>query len=220
MKTTFALIFALLTLALPARVKAAPIQVDIYGTVVQNNYVPTHPLGPVTVGSPAHTSFQVDSNNFINSSTFPVRGYSIVPGTFMTTLGSTPVALSPVTVPPRPFFSIRNDDPQVDGFLISHGVDFVNPTPTTYSSANFSFVCSYPKTMLNSVDIMNALGSYSMSGISLIEYDLEFGESIGVDISYNNMTIAAVPEPASLGLLALVGAPWAARWARRRPRCG
>ncbi|MGH7177401.1 MAG: hypothetical protein ACREJC_08480 [Tepidisphaeraceae bacterium] len=50
----------------------------------------------------------------------------------------------------------------------------------------------------------------SLSALSLLEYDLGFGESIGIDINYRNMTIALVPEPASLGVLA-VALPMLAR---------
>jgi len=203
MKTIHTLIFASTMLAFAGRVNADLVQVDIYGTVTQNNYLPASPLNAVAVGSPAHTSFEVDSNIFLNSSSFPVRGYSIIPGTFLTTLGSTNVTLNASVSPPRPFFSLRNNDPSVDGFLVSNGVDFVNPVPTIYTSANFSFVSSFSGTLLHSLNILDAVGSYDTTGLSLLEYDLEFGESVGIDINYSNMTIAAVPEPATLGLLAL-----------------
>src|SRR5215471_14239964 len=107
MKTKLTFIVVLALLAFAARVNADLVQVDIYGTVVQNNYVPGSPLSVVTVGSPAHTSLQVDSNSFINSSSFPVRGYSIIPGSFLTTLGSTNVLINSGIHPPQPFFSIR-----------------------------------------------------------------------------------------------------------------
>ena len=119
-------------------------------------------------------------------------------------------ALSPGATPPQPFFSIRNNDPAVDGFLISNGVDFVNRVPTNFASAGMNFVCSYPQSMLNSLDIVGALGSYNTSGLSLLEWDFGVGESVGIDVGYSNMTIALVPEPASLGLLALA-LPLAAR---------
>jgi hypothetical protein len=213
MKTKLTLIVALTLFAFATRVNADLVQVDIYGTVAQNNYTPSSPLNAVAVGSPAHTSFQVDSNSFINSPSFPVRGYSIIPSSFLTTLGSTNVVLSSATHPPQPFFSIRDNDPQVDGFVVTNTVDAVNPTPTNFAAANFNLVTSYPKTTLSSLDILGALGSYNTTGLSLLEYDLEFGESIGIDINYSNMTIALLPEPTVLGLLA-IGLPILAR--RRR----
>ena len=209
---TLSLIIAIL-FVLVNRAGAAAVYVDMAGTVVQNNYTPTSPLNAVAVGSPAHTSFQVDSNAFLNSSTFPVRGYSIIPASFVTTLGSANVVLNSSVVPPQPFFSVRNNDPAVDGFIISNGVDFLTRIPTNFSSAGLEFVCSYPQSTLSSLDILGAVGTYTTSGLSLLEWDLGVGESIGIDINYNSMVIS-VPEPASLGLLALA-LPLLGRRARR-----
>jgi hypothetical protein len=213
MKSITKLIVAAASLTLVPHVNADIVDVDIFGTVIQNNYVPTHPLNAVTVGSPVHTSFQVDSNVFMNS-TFPVRGYSIVPSSFVTTMGTTTLLLSPATQPPQPFFSIRNNDPAVDGFLISNGVDFPTRTPTNFNSAGYMLITSFPPTTLNSLNILDAFGTYPASSLSLLEWNLGVGDQVGIDISYSSMTIAPVPETASLAV-ALTGLGVLSRRGRR-----
>jgi hypothetical protein len=72
-----------------------------------------------------------------------------------------------------------------------------------FSSAGMNFVSSYPGSTLSSLNILDALGSYNTTGLSLLEWDFGVGEQIGIDVNYSNMTIAVVPEPASLGMLGL-----------------
>src|SRR5262249_27428088 len=118
-----AAIGALLT---SASARADPVLVVATGTVefnvIQGNMVGVQP------GDPVMMSFTVDSNTFVNSPTFPTRGYPIALDSFSMTVAGRPVPI----VNPQPagrtaYFVLRNNDPGVDGFLFSTNIDFPEP---------------------------------------------------------------------------------------------
>ena len=120
------------------------------------------------------TTFRVDTNNFVNSPGFPTRGYAIDLSTFSMTVGGATVTITD----PQPFgpayFVLRNNDPAVDGFLISRNIDVPQPItvniPGLTPTHEFDFLVTYPETTIPSLDIADAAGDYDFTGISVFNW--------------------------------------------------
>jgi hypothetical protein len=116
--------------ALAALLCAAPfasagqiVEITVTGTV-EYDAIAAAPLGLVADGEPATLRFRVDSDSFVNSPSFPTRGYVIDKSSFSLSFDSATVALpSPYPAGQTPYFVIRNNDPGVDGFMLSADVD-------------------------------------------------------------------------------------------------
>lgn len=207
------------TLLIGASAHGAILQVQMTGAV-EFNLANSGPVSTIGVGETLTYSFEVDSDMFTNSGSFPVRGYEIIPGSFMvTTSGGFSTGLSP-SLPATPYFVLRNNDPAVDGFYLTFGgVDFPGglwtQEPGLFGDpfeAHFSV--GYTDDTLNSLDILDATGTYAygsggpgtLTNFYFNLVDLGF-EVVGVD--FQQMSI--VPAPATMCLLV----PMAARRRRR-----
>jgi hypothetical protein len=174
---------------------ADPVSVTIVGTV-EYNQVSIGQFGSVNPGDAVTVSFMLDSNNFLNSASFPTRGYEIDSGSFLLTAGSATVALQN-PFPGTPYFVVRDNDPAVDGFFFSKGTDFptgldldeaANGAGTRFFLSAFSV--SYEGSRLPSLDILDAVGFYDFTGLGSFYFviqDLSF-EPIG--FVFASMTIA------------------------------
>ncbi|MCA9751015.1 MAG: hypothetical protein KC591_02405 [Gemmatimonadetes bacterium] len=191
------LVFALAAaLLLPALAAASPVNVQILGTV-EYNQVSIGQFGNVNPGDPVSVTFTLDTTMFLNSASFPTRGYVIDESSFTLTAGSATVHLRN-PFPGVPYFVVRDNDPAVDGFFFSRGTDFpaglpldeaANGAGTRFFESGFSV--SYEGTRLPSLDILDAVGTYDLSGIGSFYFvilDLGF-EPIG--FIYDQMTISA-----------------------------
>lgn len=184
------------------------VQVDIYGSV-DFNVIQGNQAGNVP-GTPAHMSFLLNSDNFVNSGSFPTRGYEIDLTSWTMDVGGDPINI----LNPQPFgpayFVLRDNDPAVDGFLVSSNVDFPVPigvtVPGLVPDHELGFSATYTSsTVLSSLNIVDAVGSYDLTGISSFHWWVgRFGTS-GAEYIYESMTIAVVPAPASAGLLGVAG---------------
>src|SRR5215218_278463 len=125
--------------------------------VIQGNMAGVQPNTPVVM------SFSVNSNNFVNSPSFPTRGYPINLSSFSMTVDGRPVPI----VNPQPggqtaYFVMRNNDPAVDGFFISSNVN--QPLPVAVNIVGLApvheldfLVTSIPNnTYFPSLDILSA----------------------------------------------------------------
>ena len=221
---------ALLAACLASTASAAIIQVDIVGTVEFNIANPTNPntnpdiLG-IQVGDTMTYSFLLDSNNYVDSGSFPVRGYIIDTTSFSITTdnGFSTSLVNPLPFGADAYFVLRNNDPGVDGFYLTWGgVDFPGGLPTLENGlfgdpfeAHFSV--GYDVNTLASLDIIDAAGTYdygsggpgTLSSFYFNLVDLGF-EVVG--INYSHTTISVIPAPATLACLLPLGL------ARRRRR--
>lgn len=198
----------LAALALTAGVAAAtPVLVEIHGDVYFNG-VNTGPLGGVSAGETVTYSFTVDSENYLDGS-FPTRGYAIDLGSFALNFsGGVSIGLSEGFVGPA-YFVLRDNDPAVDGFFLSQGLDFPAGLPLAqagvFGDFQATFNVSYPQEFLASLDILGAVGSYDFTGLSVFGMGIEDGPANAVGIDFASMTISIIPAPSALGLLGLAG---------------
>lgn len=194
---------------------AAIVTVQVTGEV-EFNQISSQPLSSVTSGSPATLTFQVDSNNYVDSPNFPTRGYVIDQSSLSLTFPQTSVGLqNPFPAGETPYFVLRNNDPAVDGFFIANNTDFFSGLPINQSGIFGNFVNEYHVTYdggtLASLNILDALGTYDYTDLQVFNWSLDDGPFNPMLINFTQMTIT--PEPASLGLVTV-----ALLAARRRRR--
>lgn len=197
------LIAAVLSSGLAAASASADlVKVSIYGTVFSNQ-VTAPPLGGNGPGSAVSVTFLLDSNSFVNSPNFPVRGYVIDQASFQMTVGSGTVGLAnPFPGGETPYFVVRDNDPAVDGFYMSTGVDFPFGVPLAqqgiFGAFHNDFSVSYQGDTLSSLDILGAVGTYSFDGLSSYFWAVTDGPFEAIGIDYDHMVIEVVPAPGAL----------------------
>ena len=208
-------------IAVPAFAHADSYLVQIASTVTATD-TNSGLASVMPVGSSVVMSFTVDSTNFVDSGRFSNRGYAIDTASFSLVANGTPIA---VTLPANSAFVLSNDNPRADGVFLAtlDGVDrFANFAATVPGNGN-AFTFSFTQTWstayspLGSVKIDDAVGTLDPTGVLTSSTGLRMaGNTSAATFSPASVTISAVPEPASYGLmglgLALVGV------ARRRQR--
>lgn len=211
---------AAIAAGLAVSAQAAIVQVQATG-VVEFNGVRSGAFDRALVhaGDAATMTFLLDSDNFVNGSLFPTRGYIISPSSFNLTIGvgSTTLA-NPYPAGETPYFILRNNDPAVDGFLLgSHpDVGFANGVATNEPGRfdtylRDAFMVTYGGDTLSSLNILDALGTYDYDGLTVYGWTLTDGGLDAMGIGFTQMTISVVPAPASLAAFGLL-----AGFARRR----
>jgi len=195
------------TLALAAvDARAEIVNVELNGSV-EWNQIAGAPLNGAQVGQAAKLTFTVDSNSFLNTPTFPTRGYPIDKTSFKLKFPTFEIGLqSPYPAGQTPYFVIRNNDPMVDGFMVSSGTGFPDGVPLSQAGAfgqfKNEFHVTYGGSTLSSLDVLGALGHYDFTGLSVFNWTIDDGPVNALGILFSDMTIS-VPEPASMGLLML-----------------
>ncbi len=184
------------------------VRVEILGSVDFNVIGGDH--AGIPSGAPVMMAFDLDSDDFVDSGSFPTRGYSIILSSFVMTVGGAGITMDD----PQPFgpayFVLRDNDPAVDGFLISRNVDFPQPVGVHVNGLTqaheLDFLATYGNTTtLSSLNILDAVGSYDFTGISVFGWGVGRFGNHGAEYIYESMTITRVPAPASLALLGLGG---------------
>ncbi len=192
------------------------VQVTATG-VVEFNSIVASPLGNADVGDPATLRFVVDSSNFVNSLSFPTRGYEIDKTSFSMTFPSTAIGLqSPFPVGQKPFFVLRNNDPAVDGFFLSTNVDSPAGVPLNQNGAfgKFTgvFYVTYVPSTLDSLDILAALGTYDFTGLTVFNFGVEDGEQQPLGILFEQLDIALLGAPGEASPQDAPGEHMHAKW--------
>ena len=190
--------------------EAEIVLVEIAGTV-EFNQVAAPPIGSLGAGTSVVLSFLLDSDDFANSPTYPTRGYVIDQASFSLAGGGVSVGLqSPFPAGEVPYFVIRNDDPAVDGFFIARSVDF--PIGVPLGQAGFferfsqDFSVTYGGGLLESLDILDAVGTYAYDGLKGYNWTIDDGPASPVSIGFESISISVVPAPATVAMLLLGGA--------------
>lgn len=202
------LLAAATSLLLVSAGHAAIVNITTTGTVDYS--VIQGDMAPVPDGAPVTMSFNVDSDVFTNSGSFPTRGYNILLSSFSMSVGGVPVPI----IDPQPdgaaYFVLRNNDPAVDGFFISQGsVDF--PFPLAVNIPGLTAVHELDMsrgfndgTPFSSLNILDCLGTYTTTNLSSYYWAIGRFGNPGAEYAYATTTISVVPEPMSLGAVALV----------------
>jgi hypothetical protein len=193
MKFAIAIVCAL-AVSLP--VLAETVQVDVFG-VVEYNQIHSGDFAVVVAGDPVVFSFTVDSNNYVDSGTYPTRGYIADASSFSLTIGTVMTGLeAPFPAGDTPYFVLRNNDPAVDGFFLSAtNVDFPDAWPLNIPGQIAPFFAlnyqvGYSGDTLSSLDILAAVGTYDYTGIQSFYCTINdgFAEAMGWD--YDHMVIS------------------------------
>lgn len=205
------LLIACVAASLPALAHAGVVHVQITG-VVDYNVIGGSMTG-VVAGDPVVMAFDVDSDVFVNSPSFPTRGYSIDLSSFNMTVDGRPVTMDIPQPSGTAYFVLRDNDPAVDGFFISPNTDLDSPLsvhiPGLAPAHELDFRATYGNTTtLSSLNILDAVGTYNFTGISVWRWDIGRFGNPGAEYIYQTLSISAepisaVPEPATLALLAL-----------------
>jgi hypothetical protein len=212
MRNTF--IAGIVIAAAASAAHAATVQVDVVGSVDFNglNFGQfRRQVAPS--GTPATMSFQMDSDVFLNGS-FPTRGYPINPASFTLTIGAASTGMpNPYPVGDTPYFILRDNDPAVDGFLLgSHpDVGFPNGVWTAEPAAidptfHALFHATYGGSTLSSLDILDAVGSYDFTGLTVFNWGLDDAGNQPLGLIFDYFTISVIPSPASASLFLCIAA--------------
>lgn len=193
---------ALCALALTALHQSAEcrttVRVTVRGTVAFNQ-ISSPPMNAFAPGNAALLRFTVDSGVFTDSVSFPTRGYVIDASSFALASGLTSVGLqSPFPPAETPYFVIRDDDPAVDGFFTSTSVDFPTGVPLApvgvFGNFENDFSVTYDGATLPSLDVLDALGTYDFTGLSVFNWTVNDGGFQPLGIDFTEMTIECVAE--------------------------
>jgi len=175
------------------------VRVTITGEVEFNQVNPGQ-LGQVNVGETAVMSFLLDSDVFDNSLSFPTRGYVINQDSFQIEFDSTTIGLqSPLPPGAPPFFVLRDNDPAVDGFFIARSTDFPIGVPIAQTGGFGQFINNFSVTYggsdLSSLDILDALGTYDFTGLTVFNWTIDDGPFNPVGMIFQEMTIELADDP-------------------------
>lgn len=200
---------AALAVCAAAGANATIVEVSIHGQI-DYNAINSGILNntDVPAGSNVTWSFLLDSNQYMNDPDgLPTRGYFIDQSSFKATFNGVSIALqNPFPTDQIPMFVVRDNDPAVDGFFLSTGTAWSAALPTNldgrFGPFGTYFLATYENDPLSSLDILGAVGTYNFDGLSVFGFRLEDGPFAAMEIVYDHMTIAEVPAPATLGMLA------------------
>lgn len=168
------------------------VRVTFQGQVSGNQINPA-PLGEFSVNDQATLTFLLDSDVFVNSPSFPVRGYEIDRDSFSLSNGTVVVGLQP---PPSltPYFVLRDNDPAVDGFIVSTTIGGVAGVPLSQAGSFGPFTnathVTYGGNLLSSLDLLGALGTYDFTGLTVFNWTVDDGPFNPLLIDFESLTIA------------------------------
>lgn len=204
-----------LVLGTAAGASAELVRVEVVG-IVEYNVFPSGPFFGVPADSPAMISFVVDSDDYLDSPNFPVRGYVVDAGSFAFTAGGVSVGLAdPLPKGLTPYFVIRDNDPGVDGFFLSSNVEWPVTLPIAIPNATLSYeVSTQEASVLPSLDVLDAIGTYTLDQMGSFSWGVEIGPGSPMGMIFDRITISRVPAPGAFAWAMAMGGVLA--WRRRR----
>lgn len=170
-------------------------EIEVNGRV-EFNSIGSGPFSTVGVGEQATLSFRVDSDHFIDSPSFPTRGYLIDKTSWALAFESGTASLQNPYSGPNPMFVLRDNDPAVDGFLVSTSVDFPQGVPLAiagiFGPFENSFHVTYGGEELSSLDIAGAVGHYDFTGLTVFNWTIDDGPFNPLGLIFEDMTVTEV----------------------------
>jgi hypothetical protein len=199
MRLALSLSLASLLFVAPIAQAGDSVRVTVHGDVVFNQINPA-PLSAVQSGESATMTFLLDTDFFENHPTLPTRGYAIDKESFVLSFDSASIGLQdPFPGGQAPYFVIRDNDPAVDGFLVTNNLanPFGVPLDSTGSFGQFvdNFYVTYGGSTLPSLDLLDALGSYDFTGLTVFNWNIDDGPFQAMVIDFASMTIELENEP-------------------------
>ncbi len=185
------------------------VRVSIHGDLFFNG-VAAPPLGNAQTG-PMTVTFLLDTDQFLSSPNFPVRGYVIDEDSFEVQFtGGTVVGIQNPFAG-TPYFVIRDNDPGVDGFyLTTNNPDFPLAVALEqnggFGAFKQAFEVTYGGSTLPSLDLIDAVGSYDFTGLSVFHLAIEDGPFQAMNADYSSMEIEVEGGPWTDEGCALAGA--------------
>jgi len=182
------------------------VKITVTGTVGFN--VIQGSMAGVPTNSPVVMSFNVDSDTFLNSASFPTRGYNVIDSSFSMTVDGRPVSYD-MPQPDPVYFVLRNNDPAVDGVFLSYGTDLDVPInvhiPGLAPTHELNYLHTFSdNTTFNSLNIVDAVGTYNLeTNISSFNWSIGRFGNAGAEYNPVSMTIESVPEPTTMAILGL-----------------
>lgn len=160
---------------------------------VEFNGISAPPLGNAAPGQDAEITFTIDSDVFVDSGAFPTRGYEIDTSSYELSFGGTTIGLAS-PFPGTPYFVLRNDDPAVDGFFTSTNVNVPAGLALQQTGVFGPFAASnsvtYVGTTLTSLDILDALGTYDFTGLTVFNWTVDDGPFNPLGFVFASLEIA------------------------------
>ena len=150
----------------------------------------------------------VNSEDFLNSPSFPTRGYFIDEASWSLQFDNGSIDLENPYTGFGAMFVLRNNDPAVDGFLVSDNVDNPQGVPLDqiggFGPFEHSFLVTYPGTFLNSLNIAGAVGTYDFTGLSVFNWTIDDGPFNPLGLEFQELKIERVNFKADVSEISLV----------------
>jgi len=191
---TMLMLFMIALLAAPTAI-AETYNVEIIG-MVEFNLINDGPFAEVMTGDEVLIEFTLDSEAYLDSETYPTRGYVIDMMSYWLHMGAVTVGLQePYPDGMIPYFVLRNNDPAVDGFFISNGVDWPSSLPVNemggidpYFGSVFSV--GYGEETLDSLEIADAVGTYDYDGLTNFYFGVIDGPVDVIGFEFTQLVIS------------------------------
>ena len=192
-----------ITLTILRRGKDEPIDVKIVRDVIRINAVKARLEGDIiyvkisTFNEQTHSNLVKQVEALKKSLGRPARGYVIDLPSYQMAFKTTKVRLqSPFPVGEAAYFVLRNNDPAVDGFLVSRSAETALGLPIqlagSFGNGTSDFLATYGGTKLASLDLLGALGTHDFTGMSVFGFRMEDGSRVPMEIDFEWMKIEVV----------------------------
>ena len=180
---------------LPGLAQADIVEVTVAGSVAFNG-ISDAPLSTVGGGDFVVVSFKVDSDIFVDGVPGDVRGYEIDQSSFSIAF-DTPLTmglLAPFPAGETPYFGVVDGFPVSDGFFVSTSFVSEGGVPLEQEPFNFNHSLGYVGETLDSLDILDAVGTYDFDGLTRFGLNLWaiFPDNVAMEMEFQQMTIEVV----------------------------
>jgi hypothetical protein len=189
---TAATILAVAALAGPAQ--AVMVEVTVTGEV-EFNFIGDPPLSGVPSGDAVLLTFLVDSDNFVDGIPGDTRGYVIDQSSFTLTFVPSGVSLGlldPFPPGETPYFTLADGIPVSDRFWVSTSTNSPGGVPLEQEPFEANVDLGYVGETLDSLDILDALGTYDFDGLTSFGFNLWaiFPDNVTMGFVFEQMTIS------------------------------
>ena len=183
-------VIAVASLFARAAYAGVAVEVVVTGTVVFNG-IAAAPLSGVGSGETVTMSFLVDSDTFVDGVPGDVRGYAIDPSSFSLTFsgGVSQALLNPF--PGTPYFGVIDGFPVSDGFFVSSSPASPGGVALAQEPYQANHSLGYMGGTLSSLDILDALGTYDFTGLTVFGLNLWAiaPDNVVMEMDFAQMTI-------------------------------